>query len=87
MNKQTEPSNLEYENLEVHVDKCAMRYEGLQDRFEQVESRLHTIEQKIQGIHKDIITGNASMTKVLITTAGTVVAGVLTTITVVLMGV
>lgn len=71
-------SNLEKENLEAHVDLCALRYE-------QLDQRLTNVEEKIDHIHKDITEGQKSMTKVLIGTAGTIVAGLLSTIIVILL--
>jgi len=71
-------TSLEKENLEAHVDLCAQRYEVL-------EGRLTKIEDKVEAIHKDITEGQKSMTKVLIGTAGTIVAGLLSTIVVILM--
>lgn len=71
-------TDLEKENLEAHVDLCAQRYEVL-------EGRLTKIEQKVDSIAIDIQTGQQSMTKVLIGTAGTIIAGLLSTIIVILM--
>lgn len=71
-------TDLEKENLEAHVDLCAQRYEVL-------EGRLNKIEQKVESIHDDMIEGQKSMTKVLIGTAGTIVAGLLSTIVVILL--
>ena len=72
-----QPTALEKENLEAHVDLCAQRYEVL-------EGRLSKIEEKVESIHEDMIKGQSSMTKVLIGTAGTVIAGLLSTIIVVI---
>ena len=71
-------TNLEKENLEAHVDLCQQRYENL-------DNRLTSIESKVASIHTDIVEGQKSMTKVLIGTAGTVVAGLLSTIVVILL--
>lgn len=71
-------TNLEKESLEAHVDLCALRYQ-------QLDARLTNVETKIDTIHEDIKAGQQSMTKVLIGTAGTVVAGLLSTIVVVLL--
>ncbi|MDC6480922.1 hypothetical protein PQZ46_00065 [bacterium] len=71
-------TELEKESLEAHVDLCALRYKSLDDR-------LYKVEEKIQEVHKDIKDGNASMTKVIIGAAGTIVAGLLSTIVVLLM--
>jgi tetrahydromethanopterin S-methyltransferase subunit G len=69
---------LERESLEAHVDLCALRYQ-------QLDKRLSAVEEKIDEVHKDITEGQKSMTKVLIGTAGTIVAGLLSTIIVLLM--
>jgi hypothetical protein len=74
----TPTSKLERENLEAHVDLCALRYE-------QLDQRLTNVEEKIDSIHIDITEGQKSMTKVLIGTAGTIVAGLLSTIIVILL--
>ena len=71
-------TDLEKENLEAHVDLCAQRYEVL-------EGRLTKIEEKVEHIHSDITNGNKSMIKVLIGAAGTIVAGLLSTIVVILI--
>ena len=71
-------TKLEKENLEAHVDVCEQRYQ-------QLEGRLSKIEEKVEHIHRDITEGQASMTKVLIGTAGTVVAGLLSTVVVILL--
>lgn len=71
-------TNLERESLEAHVDLCALRYKNLDDR-------LSNLEDKVDSIHKDITEGQKSMTKVLIGAAGTIVAGLLSTIVVLLM--
>ena len=69
-------TKLEKENLEAHVDLCQQRYENL-------NSRLTKIEEKVEHIHNDIVHGNKSMMKVMIGAAGTVVAGLLSTIIVI----
>ena len=69
---------LEKTNLEAHVDMCALRYANL-------DNRLNVVENTLRDIHSDLKTGQASMTKVLIGTAGTVVAGLLSTVVVILI--
>ncbi len=71
-------TELERTNLEAHVDLCAIRYA-------QLEGRLSKVEVKIDNIHDDIINGQKSITKVLIGTAGTVVASLLSIVIVILM--
>ena len=71
-------TKLEKESLEAHVDLCALRYAAL-------DKRLITVEEKMEHIHQDIINGQSSMTKVLIGTAGTIIAGLLSTVIVIVM--
>jgi phosphoribosylcarboxyaminoimidazole (NCAIR) mutase len=63
-------TRLERENLEAHVDLCA-------ERYKQLDYRLRTIETKVENIHEDINKANSSMVKVIITSAGTIVASLL----------
>ncbi len=63
-------TSLEKQSLEAHVDLCALRYL-------QLDTRLNHLEKKVESIHDDIVEGQKSMTKVIIGTAGTVLAGVL----------
>lgn len=63
-------TTLEKQSLEAHVDLCALRYL-------QLDTRLTHLEKKVEEIHDDIVEGQKSMTKVIIGTAGTVIAGVL----------
>ena len=72
------PTALEKQNLEAHVDLCEQRYKNF-------EGRLTTIETKVSAIHVDITAGQKSMTKVIIGSAGTIVAGLLSTIVVLLI--
>lgn len=71
-------SQIEKESLEAHVDLCALRYE-------QFEKRLSTVEDKLDGIAEQMAAGQNSLVKVIVGAAGTVVAGLLSTIVVVLM--
>jgi hypothetical protein len=70
-------TDIEKENLETHVELCALRYQ-------QLETRLTSIETKVGTLTKTIEENQSSMTKVLIGTAGTVIVGVLSTIGVIL---
>ena len=71
-------TDLEKTSLEAHVDLCALRYANL-------DNRLSTVEGTLKEIHQDIKLGQTSVTKVLIGTAGTVVAGLLSTVVVILL--
>ena len=71
-------TELEKQNLEAHVDLCAERYKGLHDR-------LSAIEKTLNHINEDMKTGQKSHSKTIIATAGTVIAGLLSTVVVILM--
>ena len=72
------PTELEKQNLEAHVDLCSERYKGLHDRLTAIEDRLGSISTDIKTSHK-------SQSKTVIAAAGTVIAGLLSTMVVLLM--
>ena len=71
-------TDLEKQNLVAHVDLCSERYKGLHDRLSAIEVRLGKMNEDMTNSHK-------SQTKTIIATAGTVVAGLLSTVVVILM--
>lgn len=71
-------TDLERQSLEAHVDLCAIRYENL-------DKRLTAVEDKITEVHDEIRSGNQSLVKVLVGASGTIIAGLLSTIVVILM--
>jgi hypothetical protein len=71
-------TSLERESLEAHVDLCAIRYQNL-------DKRLTRVETALENIHTDIKEGNASLIKVIVGAAGTITAGLLSTIIVLLV--
>lgn len=73
------PTELEKTSLEAHVDLCAVRYSEL-------DKRLNNLENKVDTMHKDIVDGQKGLTKVVIGTAGTVIAGVLSVMVAILIG-
>lgn len=72
------PTDIEKENLESHVELCALRYENL-------ETRLKTIETKVEILHSKIEESKSSMSKVIIGATATIVAGLLSTMVTILM--
>ena len=71
-------TELEKQNLAAHVDLCSERYTRLHDR-------LSAIEVRLSKMNEDMLTGQKSSMKTIIATAGTVVAGLLSTVVVILM--
>ena len=72
------PTELEKQNLEAHVDLCSERYHRLYDRLSAIEVRLGKISDDMRVSHK-------STFKTIIATAGTVIAGLLSVVVVILM--
>jgi hypothetical protein len=70
-------TDIEKENLESHVELCALRYSALESRLTVIEEKVGTLQDIIEKSHMSTI-------KILIGTAGTVVAGVLSTLVVVM---
>jgi len=71
-------TELEKQNLEAHVDLCSERYKGLHDR-------LSAIEVRLSKMNEDMLIGQKSSRTTIIATAGTVIAGLLSTMVVLLM--
>ena len=66
-------TDLEKESLEAHVDLCAIRYA-------QLDQRLTKVEDKLDSIAIDMKKGNDSLMSVILCAAGSIVAGLLSTI-------
>ena len=71
-------TQLERESLEAHVDLCAIRYEAL-------DNRLGKVEETLKEIKSDMKAGQNSLAKVIIGATGTIVAGLLSTVVVILL--
>ena len=78
MSTTNKSTSLEKESLEAHVDLCAIRYE-------QLDNRLTKVENTLEEMRDEMRLGNQSLIKVMIGAAGTIVAGLLSTIVVLLM--
>lgn len=71
-------SDLEKTNLEVHVELCT-------SRFIRINERLDHIERTLEKICEELLVNHKSQMKTVIMTAGTVIAGLLSTLVVMLM--
>lgn len=60
----------EKQSLEAHVDLCAMRYQ-------QLDTRLKKVEESLVEIRKDVIDGQKSLKKTIITTSGSIIVAIL----------
>lgn len=72
------PTTIEKENLETHVELCAMRDQSL-------EYRLRALEIKAEGLVEHIKQNQSSMSKVIIGATATIIAGLLSTVVTILM--
>ena len=69
---------IEKQNLEAHVELCA-------ERYEQLNSRLENIEEKVGKLAVKIEESQSSMSKVIIGATATIIAGLLSTVVTILM--
>jgi|SaaInl5LU_22_DNA_1037371.scaffolds.fasta_scaffold47402_3 hypothetical protein len=72
---------LEKENLEAHVDLCALRYEQVNKKleeidvqFEKIDKRFDSIDNKIERIEYDMKKGNTAILVALIGATATIIA-------------
>ena len=72
------PTDIEKNNLESHVELCALRYQNL-------ETRLTTIETKVVSLAEKIQESQSSMSKVVIGATATIIAGLLSTVVTILI--
>lgn len=72
------PTDIEKENLESHVELCSLRYQTLEHRLAVIEIKVEALAMKIQD-------SQSSMSKVIIGSTATIVAGLLSTIVAILM--
>lgn len=72
------PTDIERENLDAHVSICALRYA-------QLDTRLTTIEEKVEKLSKAITDSKNSMNKVIIASTATIVSSLIGLIITILM--
>jgi hypothetical protein len=72
------PTDIEKNNLESHVELCALRYQNL-------ETRLTTIEAKVVSLADKIQDSQSSMSKIVIGSTATIIAGLLSTVVTILI--
>lgn len=66
----SDTTQLEKQSLEAHVDLCALRYE-------QLNTRLTSLEKVVDEIKSDIAEGQQDLKSVLIKSTATIVAAIL----------
>lgn len=78
-------SRLERENLEAHVDLCAERYRVLEEKLIRLESKVDSLANTIALMAEKQQTDKASNNKLVIGAAATVIAGLLSTVVLLLL--
>lgn len=66
-------TQIEKENLEVHVDMCAMRYQALEGRLTKVENKLDDISDLLQKTQQSTL-------KLIFSSTATIVASAIAVI-------
>jgi len=72
------PTSIEKQNLEAHVELCA-------ERYKQLETRLGTIETKVEHLSEKIAESHNSMSKVIVGATATIVVALISTIITIIM--
>lgn len=74
-------SKLERESLEVHVDKCELRYTQMKDKLEDIDTqfakidhRFDRIDERMDHIEQDFKKGNNQIIVALIGATATIIA-------------
>ena len=78
-------SRLERENLEAHVDLCAERYRVLEEKLDNLDKKFDRLESAMKDLTEKQVNDKASGNKLLIGAAATVIAGLLSTVVLLLL--
>jgi hypothetical protein len=78
-------SRLERENLEAHVDLCAERYRVLEEKLIRLESKVDSLADTMSAMVEKQATDKANNNKLVIGAAATVIAGLLSTVVLLLL--
>ena len=77
-------SRLERENLEAHVDLCAERYRVLEDKLNRLDGKFDAVSKQISEIAEDSLKEKASNNRMVLGEVGTIMAGLVSTIVILL---
>ena len=78
-------SRLERENLEAHVDLCAERYRVLEEKLNRLETKVDGLTTAMSKVAEKQTSASLSSNKLIIGAAATVIAGLLSTIVLLLL--
>jgi predicted nucleic acid-binding Zn-ribbon protein len=66
-------TGIEKINLEAHVELCAERYKSLEEKLDQVDQRISTLETHVLSIKEGINSKTAGINKQLLAIATTII--------------
>lgn len=78
-------SRLERENLEAHVDLCAERYRVLEEKLNRLENKVDSLADSLTKLSEKQTADKAAGNKIVIGAAATVIAGLLSTVVLLLL--
>ena len=78
-------SRLERENLEAHVDLCAERYRVLEEKLNRLETKVDGLTTAMSKVAEKQTSASLSSNKLIIGAAATVIAGLLSTVVLLLL--
>ena len=78
-------SRLERENLEAHVDLCAERYRVLEEKLNRLESKVDSSTDSVTKMAEKQTSSTLSSNKLIIGAGATVIAGLLSTVVLLLI--
>lgn len=78
-------TELERSNLEAHVDLCAERYRVLESKVNIIEEGLKEVRKDISLMREENLKASAQTNRIMLGAAASVIAGILSTIIVLLM--
>lgn len=81
----TQTSKLERENLNAHVDLCAMRYRVLEEKLDKLEQKVDKLVDSIKEMSDQQTVDKVSTNKLIFGAAATVCAGLLSTMVLLLL--
>jgi len=79
------PSEFEKSSLEAHVEGNKIRFSHIDESFKALTARLDHLDQKVEELHEDFKNSNTQLIKAIIAAAGTVTAGLISTIVVMIV--
>ena len=81
----SQTSRLERENLNAHVDLCAMRYRVLEEKLDKLEKKVDDLVDSIKEMSDRQTADKVSTNKLIFASAATVMAGLVSTMVLLLL--